>query len=146
MLLAHLIDKHHHFSRPWGPFSLVQVILGDINSHSCFSTPCRKAYDDILPVQGWLGNFHLVRPQLQFWLGGPSCCCVFLIWRKLKRRHIREGTSKNVCPYLGQYFLIQGWLNDKRFWPAKSLTMAWRLSSLPKVCMRPHTKVVNKSM
>lgn len=74
MPLEYLIDKDYNFSRLGGLFLLVQVILGNVNGHSGFPTPCREAYNDILSLQGWLGNFYLVRPEMQFWLRGCAFC------------------------------------------------------------------------
>lgn len=94
VLFEYLIDKDYNFSRFRCLFLLVQVILGNVNSHSGFPTPCREAYNDIFPLQGWLGDFHLVRPEMQFWLRRCSFCHILFVWRKLKGRKIRERAIK----------------------------------------------------
>lgn len=96
MSFEYLIDKDYNFSRFGCFFLLVQVILGNVNSHSGFPTPCREAYNDIFPLQGRLGNFHLVGPKMQFWLRGCSFCHILFIWRKLKGRKIRERAIKQL--------------------------------------------------
>lgn len=75
----YLIDKDYNFSQFRCFFLLVQVLLGDVSGHSGFPTPCWEAYNDILSLQGWLGNFHLVRPEMQFWLRGCSFCLFLFI-------------------------------------------------------------------
>lgn len=108
MPFEYLIDKDYNFSRFRCFFLLVQVILGNVNSHSGFPTPCREAYNDIFPLQGWLGDFHLVGPETQFWLRGCSFCHILFIWRKLKGSKIREWAIKQRR--LGSLKLNRGFL------------------------------------
>ena len=96
MLSKYLIDEDHNFSRFRCFFLLVQVILGNVNGHSGFPTPCREAYNDVLPLQGRLGHFQLVRPEIQLWLGGCSLSHILIIWRRLQGRKLRKQTTKQL--------------------------------------------------
>lgn len=69
---TYLINKYYNFSGLWCSFLLIQMIFGNVNSHSCFTTACRETYYNILPIQCWLCNFHLVISQDQIWLRWSS--------------------------------------------------------------------------